>query len=169
MRRSVGSALLLVADAAALAAGGRIPATGAQDATPAAAGTTVEVVAAGESATLPSAPVDIVLLRFRTPPGVVDVVPADDPALGLIYVESGQLTVTLTAPVVVVRAGTLATPGAGEPVAAGTQVVLGPGDSFVGPPNSGGEFRNDGAEELGLLVAAVAPQEGGTAEATPAA
>jgi hypothetical protein len=43
--------------------------------------------------------------------------------------------------------------------------MLEPGDSFVGLPEAGGEFRNDGDDDVVLLMAGIGPDQ----VATPAA
>ena len=146
-------------------------------------GITFEPLGFGIAEELPAAPADLLLARVTFDPGAGFPIEADDPSVGLAYVESGALTVRLEAPVRVVRAATIAafaTPGAAEEgavpepeeVAAGTEFTLEAGDSVVFPPNVAGEVRNDGQERAVALVALIAPPEGeaGTpAAATPAA
>lgn len=59
----------------------------------------------------------------------------------------------------VLRSDALATPAAApfETVVAGTEFALDPGDSFIGLPDAGGEFRNDGGEVV-LLIAGISPE-----------
>ncbi len=132
------------------------PAILAQEATPEAmeepAGVSIELVAAGAAETLPPAPALLAIFRAEFEPGAVFQFPADDPDTGLFVVESGVMTASSTVPVVVTRGGD---PEDTEVMAAETTFTLEPGDSFVNPPNSGGEFRNDGEEPVVLLVAAV--------------
>jgi hypothetical protein len=71
---------------------------------------------------------------------------ADDASVGLNLVESGELTLRLEAAVTVTR-----TTGP-EEVAAGTEFTLGPGESFIWPPNVAGELRNDGPEPAVQLL-----------------
>ena len=47
-------------------------------------------------------------------------------------------------------------------VAANAEFTAGPGDSFVGKDHSGGEFRNDGTEEVVLWIAGVEPDTSAT-------
>jgi quercetin dioxygenase-like cupin family protein len=151
----------------------------AQAATPAAdmlpPGVSAQPLAFGSVPSLPS-PADLVLVRFTLQPGAV--LPSDptDPSLGLLYVESGTLTVQLAAPLQITRAATVAmfaTPNAAIPgpelVAAGATATLRPGDSAVGPPHVGGNVRNTGRSPAVLLLASIAPSEMGTLAATPAA
>lgn len=148
------------------------PAAIAQEGTPvpggfvAPEGVTFEPIAMGRAEAVPPAPADFVLIRVRFAPGATFAVDPSDPGLAIIYVEAGTLTFRPTAPIVVTRAAAMATPGAmaEERVAADTEVTLGPGDALIGPPNSGGEFRNDGQEEVRLLSAYLTPA---MAAATP--
>ena len=172
-----------------LLAYGRVgPASVAQEGTPSAEefapeGVTFEPLGFGTAEELPTAPVDLVLVRFTIDPGAGFPLEADDPSVALAYVESGALAVRADAPIRVTRAATIAafaTPGAveegavpePEEVAAGTEFTLEAGDSAVFPPHVVGEIRNDGQERAVALVAIVAPPEegGGTpeAEGTPA-
>ncbi len=132
----------------------------------------------GTAEELPAAPADLLLFRVTLDPGASIPAEEGDPAVVLLYVESGSLTIQIEAPLQVTRAATIeafATPGAveegadlgPEEVAAGTEVTLEAGDSAVLPPNAPGELRNDGDEPVVGLGALVAPiQEDG---ATPAA
>jgi hypothetical protein len=146
---------------------GFISGTIAQEGTPEGSGVegaVFEPLAFGSVSTLPAAPASFQLVRVRIPPGGNISIPADDPGLVLIYVESGTMTSTATTSTSVLRAALLATPEAQpfEEVAAGAEFTVGPGDSFVGLPNSGGEFRNDGAEEVVLLIAGLLAEAAGT-------
>ena len=159
-----------------LALGGAAP-LAAQDATPAAEefapeGVAFEPLGFGTAEELPSAPADLVLIRFTIDPDAGFPIEADDPSVALAYVESGALTARVEAPIRVTRAATIAafaTPGAveegslpePEEVAAGTEFTLEAGDSVVFPPNVEGEIRNDGTEPAVALVAIVAPPEEG--------
>ena len=184
MRRAPALVSVLVVLLAGLVASGRLGGGAvAQDATPAAeefappAGVTFEPLGFGTAEELPPAPADFVLARIGFDPGAGFPIEADDPSVGLAYVESGTLTVRVEAPVRVTRAATIAafaTPGAveegavpaPEEVAAGTEFTLEAGDSAVFPPNAPGEVRNDGTERAVALVALIVPPEG--AAATPA-
>ncbi|MCD6056999.1 MAG: hypothetical protein K0Q89_529 [Thermomicrobiales bacterium] len=107
----------------------------------------------------PAGPVYFGLLHITVAPGSVFTGPADDPSVGLNLVESGELTLRLEAAVTVNRAS------GPEEVAAGTEFTLGPGESFIWPPNVAGELRNDGPEPVVQLLAFLAPAE--EAAATP--
>jgi len=100
----------------------------------------------------PAGPVYFGLLHITVAPGSVFTAPADL-SVGLNLVESGELTVRLEAPVTVTR-----TTGP-EEVAAGTEFTLGPGESFIWPPNVAGELRNDGPEPAVQLLAFLFPTQ----------
>ena len=109
-------------------------------------------------------PTDLVafgVLRITSAPGAVFSGGEDDPSIGLLLMESGELSVRIETAVTVTRAT------GPEEVAAGTEFTLGPGESFVWPANVHGEARNDGAEPTVNLVIYLAPTEG--EEATPMA
>ncbi len=107
------------------------------------------------------------LLRLTFPPGAVLPLEEGDPSLALVYVESGTLTVRIEAPVTVLRAsGDGAAEARQVEIAAGTEFMAGPGDSFVSPAVIEGEARNDGTEPVVVLAAIVEPEP--PADATPA-
>jgi hypothetical protein len=108
--------------------------------------------------TLPAAPALLILGRDRLEPGGVNVVPPD-PGLGLIAVETGVGQITVEAPIVVTRAGTGGESGTQETIPANTPFTVGPGDSFIWPPNAGGVVRNEGSEPTTAIVSAILPQE----------
>jgi hypothetical protein len=171
VRHGAVAGMLIALLLAGFVAGGRIGGTVAQEGTPPAGlgveGAVFEPLAFGDVAELPQAPASFQLVRVRIAPGGHISVPAEDPGLVLIWVESGTLTGTNTTPVRVLRAARLATPESQpfEDVAAGAEFSLEPGDSFVGLPHSGGEYRNDGNDELVLWISGISPE----AAATPAA
>jgi len=105
----------------------------------------------------PTEQVSFGVLRFTGAPGSVFTGGEDDPSIGLLLVESGELTVRIEGAVTVTRAT------GPEDVAAGTAFTLGPGESFVWPANVHGEVRNDGQEPAVNLVVSLAPVEGGAA------
>ena len=146
---------------------GRVgPLAGAQEGTPPAGafeiapGVTAEGLAFAVGQEAPS------LYRLTFAPGVTYAVqPAPD--ISLAYGESGALVFGLDVPVTVTRAGATAAPG--EPVAAGTEFTLQPGDYFVVPPLAAGEIRNEGDEPASVVVASIIPGGRATPEAgTPA-
>jgi len=100
----------------------------------------------------PAGPVYFGLLHINVAPGSVFTAPADL-SVGLNLVESGELTIRLEAAVTITR-----TTGP-EEVAAGTEFTLGPGESFIWPPNVAGELRNDGPEPAVQLLAFLFPTE----------
>jgi len=177
------SAAVLVLVGLALA-GSLLVGTAAQDATPAADGSspegvTFEPLALAPALALPN-PGDLVLVRIGLEPGAA--LPSDpaDPSFGMVLVEAGELTVRIDGPVVITRAGSFGAAGATaeaggafaapeEAVAAGEAATLRPGDVGLFPPNAGGELRNDGAAPAALLAFLVAPAGGEAGAAPPAA
>lgn len=145
----------------------RIANAAAQEATPEGGmtmdGVTLEPIAFGVATTLPATPALFQMARMRFAPGGHVIIPADDPGLVLIYVEAGTLSGTATAPTRVLRAARFATPEAElfEDVAAGSAYTVEPGDSFIGEPSAGGDFRNEGPDEAVLLIAGLQPDSGG--------
>jgi hypothetical protein len=129
------------------------------------AGATPTDLGSGAVPAYPALPAAIGLQRVAIAPGGRVETPGDDPRLVFFVVERGTLTVRSTAPAVVVRAS-----GARETVPADTDFAMGPGDSTVSGPRSGGQLRNDGAGEAALLAAILWPVGAGTpaAAATPA-
>ena len=144
-----------------LAAFGASRYASAQEATPVpegvSAGFTFEPLAFGAVPFYPPEPAEIGLARLRIEPGGRLITPADDPALGIIYVESGTLTLRNTARSVVTRATQEQ-----EEIPAETEFTLSAGDSYVGLPMSGGDARNEGTEEVSILIGFVAPLPAGT-------
>lgn len=92
----------------------------------------------------------------------------ESPALEIAYLESGTLTMTLSAPVMIGEIG--APDMEGIAVEADTEFMLETGQYIVLPPLTTGELRNDGDEPASVSVANLIPE--GTMpsmEATPAA
>jgi hypothetical protein len=95
-----------------------------------------------------------VLYRVTVAPGAILAGGQIDPAISLVSVEAGAVRVTIAAPVAITRGGGAGTP---EIVAAGTEFTAEVGDYFVTPPSVAGEYRNDGQEEVSVLVASILP------------
>jgi quercetin dioxygenase-like cupin family protein len=153
----------------------------AQEATPAGVeigGVTFEPVALATGIDLPS-PGDLFVARAALDPGGVVPIEESDPALGILLVESGTLTLQLEGPMTVTRGAGLgeamATAEATgdvsavmELVPAGQAVTLEAGDAAYIPANVAGEIRNEGQERAVRLAILVLPPEVVTGEATPA-
>jgi hypothetical protein len=90
----------------------------------------------------PAGPIVFGLLHITVAPGPVFTALDDAPSVGLKLIESGELTARIEAAVTVTR-----TTGPQE-VAAATEFTLGPGESFIWPPNVAGDLRNDGSEPV---------------------
>lgn len=174
---------LLFALLLGLLAVGLSPAARAQDEAPPAAGedfavpegVRFEVMGYGTGDDFPLLG-DIVLFRIRLEPDVTLPVDSDlVPVSGLLVVDEGSVTVSLEAPVTVLRAAGEGTPSPTETenIEAGTEFTLEAGDSTVLPGDPTAELRNDGDEEAVLLLAVVDPRAAAvddpTAEATPTA
>lgn len=104
------------------------------------------------------------LYHLHFAPGVSYPVQAS-PSLELVHMESGTMTVRLSAPVTVSQLNAM--DGSGEAVAAGTEFTLGAGQYFVLAPGVSGEVRNDSDETATISIAGMIP--GGTATPTAAA
>ena len=81
----------------------------------------------------------------------------EDPAITLVYAQTGSLILRLGAPVTVVRAGTTDAPG--ETIPAETEFTLSEGDYTVLPPGAGGEARNEGQEPAQVAAAGLIPDQ----------
>ena len=157
------------------------PGATAQEATP--AGVRIgevafEPVAFAPALDLPR-PGDLFVGRAVLEPGGVVPIVASDPALGILLVESGTLTVRLDGPMTVTRGAGLgeATTTAQttgdlgalmEAVAAGQTVTLAAGDAAYIPAHVAGEIRNESQEPAVRLAILVLPPGTTTGEATPA-
>jgi quercetin dioxygenase-like cupin family protein len=153
----------------------------AQEATPAGVeigGVTFEPVALATDLALPS-PGDLFVARASLEPGGVVPIVESDPALGILLVESGTLTLQLAGPMTVTRGAGLGAAMATaeatgdfsalmESVPAGQAVTLAAGDAAYIPANVAGEIRNEGQEPAVRLAILVLPPEAMTGEATPA-
>ena len=151
----------------------------AQEGTPAAEeeipeGVTFEPLGFGAADELPAPPADLFLFRIGLEPDASFPLDPEDPSVALVYVESGEVTFEVDAPITVLRAAGPGTPFPmeQEEFAAGTAFALSAGDSAVVPPRVAGEARNEGSEPVAVLVANVGPLEGENGEgetATPVA
>jgi quercetin dioxygenase-like cupin family protein len=127
---------------------------------------------------LPS-PGDLLVARAALDPGGVVPIEQSDPALGILLVEAGTLTLQLEGPMTVTRGV-----GLGEAMAtaqatgdvsavmasvpAGQVATLAAGDAAYIPANVAGEIRNEGQERAVRLAILVLPPEAMTGAATPA-
>src|SRR5215211_1109649 len=157
------------------------PTAVAQKATPAGVeigDVTFEPVALATDIDLPS-PGDLFVARASLDPGGVVPIAESDPALGILLVESGTLTVQVEGPMTVTRGAGLGAAMATaqatgefsavmESVPAGEAVTLAAGDAAYIPANVAGEIRNEGQEPAVRLAFLVLPPEDMTGEATPA-
>jgi len=157
------------------------PDASAQEATPAGVeigGVTFEPVALAMGIDFPS-PGDLVVVRAALDPGGVVPIEERDPALGILLVESGTLTVQLEGPMTVTRGPGLGTAAMAtaeatgdvsalmESVPTGQAVTLAAGDAAYIPANVAGEICNEGQERAVRLAILVVPPEAMMGEATP--
>ena len=159
----------------------RQPVASGQEATPAGVkigGVTFEPVALATGIDLPS-PGDLFVARAALDPGGVVPIAANDPALGILLVESGTLTLQLEGPMTVTRGASLGAAmataqatgdvsAAMESIPAGQAVTLAAGDAASIPANVAGEIRNEGQEPAVRLAILVFPPQAMTGAATPA-
>jgi quercetin dioxygenase-like cupin family protein len=157
----------------------RLP-VAAQEATPTGVeigGVTFTPVALATGIALPS-PGDLFVGRAALDAGAVVPIAESDPALGILLVESGTLTVRVQGPMMVSRGtsvgAAMATAQATEDfrplmeaVAAGQAVTLAAGDAAYIPAHVAGEIRNEGQEPAVRLAILVLPPGSMPGEATP--
>ena len=123
----------------------------AQESTPAAGMTGVEVAPGVTFDLMPASEDPPSLYRLRFAPGAT-LAFVDDPAISLVYVESGALSLQLDAAVSDARPDSAS--GDDE---ADTALTLAQGDYFVLPPLVAGEIRNEGQEPMSIVIAAITP------------
>jgi hypothetical protein len=123
----------------------------AQESTPTAETTGVEVAPGVTFDLMPASEDPPSLYRLRFAPGAT-LSFVDDPAISLVYVESGALSLQLDAAVSDARPE--AASGDEE---ADTALSLTQGDYFVLPPLVAGEIRNEGQEPMSIMIAAITP------------
>ena len=122
----------------------------AQESTPTSGMTGVEISPGVTFELLPSSEDPPTLYRLRLAPGV-SLSFVDDPAISLVYVESGALSLRLDAAVSDAR------PDGSDDQEARRAVKLSQGDYFVLPPLVAGEIRNEGQEPVAMVIAAITP------------
>ena len=126
--------------------------THAQEGTPTAGATGVEIAPGVTFELLPSSENPPTLYRLRLAPGV-SLPFVDDPAISLVYVESGALSLQLDAAVSDTRPDVASQ----DEEKAGQAAELSQGDYFVLPPLVAGELRNKGQEPVSIVIAAITP------------
>ena len=155
--------VILIAGLITLTCGTQRPvSTHAQASTPEAETTGVEVAPGVTFELMPASEDPPSLYRLRFAPGAT-LAFVDDPAISLVFVESGALSLELEAAVSDARPEA----SSGDE-AANTAVDLGQGDYFVLPPLVAGEIRNAGQDPMSIVIAAITPGViPATAMATP--
>ena len=125
--------------------------TRAQESTPAVT-TGVEVAPGVTFELMPASDVPPSLYRLRfAPDATLSFV--DDPAISLVYVESGALSLQLDAAINDARPEG----SSGDEEEADTVLSLTGGDYFVLPPLVAGEIGNEGQEPMSIVIAAITP------------
>jgi hypothetical protein len=157
---SRGVIVILISGLVTFAAGVLGPiSAGAQESTPTAGMAGVEVAPGVTFELLPSSEDPPSLYRLHIAPGAT-LTFEGDPAISLVYVESGALALQMRAAVSDTRpdAQSDATEGAD------TASSVAEGDYFVLPPLIAGEMRNEGQDPVSIVIAAITP---GLIPATP--
>ncbi len=127
--------------------------TGAQESTPPAETTEIEIAPGVAFGLVPPSEDPPALYRLRLAVGAT-LAFADDPAISLVYVESGTLALQLNTPVSDARPDETAA----DTDAADTPVTVQQGDYFVLPPLVAGEIRNEGRDSASIVIAAITPE-----------
>ncbi len=130
---------------------GPVP-TRAQESTPPAETAGVEIAPGVTFELVPVSEDPPSLYRLRLAPGAT-LAFVDDPAISLVYVESGALSLELDAAVSDARPD--AESGAEEDADAALEISQ--GDYFVLPPLVAGEIRNETQKPAAILIAAITP------------
>jgi len=126
--------------------------TRAQESTPAAEMPGLEVAPGVTFELMPASDVPPSLYRLRFAPGAT-LSFVDDPAISLVYVESGALSLQLDAAISDARPEV----SSGDEEEADTVLSLTGGDYFVLPPLVAGEIGNEGQEPMSIVIAAITP------------
>ena len=139
--------------------------TDAQEGTPQAEMIGVEIASGVTFELVPSSEDPPSLYRLRLAPGAT-LSFVGDPAISLVYVESGELTLQMDAEVSDARPDA---PSEDEEDA-NPAVMVNLGDYFVLPPLVAGEMRNESQRPVSIVIAAITPGLiPGTAVGTPVA
>jgi hypothetical protein len=127
--------------------------TGAQESTPTAEAIGVEIGPGVTFDLMPASEDPPSLYRLRFAPGAT-LSFVDDPAISLVYVESGTLSLELNAAISDARPEA----SSAEETDAGSALQLSEGDYLVLPPLVAGEIRNEGQEPAAIVIAAITPE-----------
>ena len=155
---------------------GSLGPTAAQDATPPSAPAaatpepvTFRTLASGSVDILAPGTAAIAFGRVTLAPGATVPLDPTDPSATLVYMATGAATFRVEAELTVARGARASTPvpTAPEVIPVGTAFTLSDGDSILLPPMTGGEVRNDGAEEAVVWVVTVAVFTEAAATPTP--
>lgn len=130
----------------------------AQEATPPATAEDAEVAPGVIFTLLPASEDPPSLYRLAFEPGAA-LYFAGDPAISLVLVESGAVSLNMNAAVSDARAAT--------PAGDASALLMDQGDYFVLPPLVAGEIRNNGEEPAAILIAAITPGQFPVVSGTP--
>ncbi|HLL49208.1 MAG TPA: hypothetical protein VK356_00950 [Thermomicrobiales bacterium] len=126
--------------------------TDAQEGTPQVGMIGVEIASGVTFELVPSSEDPPSLYRLRLAPGAT-LSFVGDPAISLVYVESGELTLQMDAEVSDARPDV---PGEDEQDA-DPALTVNLGDYFVLPPQVAGEMRNESQRTVSIVIAAITP------------
>lgn len=126
-------------------------------------GVTLDIAANAVIESLPDGLDQLVLYRMSLASETRFPIEPGQDGVALVEVEAGTLTANAAAELQISRAG--AEPGSIEAAPAGEDLTLEPGDSVLVPDDLTGELRNEGEDEVSLLVLeAVSPTDAGDEE-----
>lgn len=120
-------------------------------------GVTLDVIASGVAEGVPETADQLVLFRLTLEPGAVFPIVPEQGSVALAEVERGVLTSAVDGTMQVARAD--AEPGEEEAISGGETISLESGDSALYAPNLTGDIRNEGSEDVSLLIMEAAPSE----------
>src|SRR5688500_3314841 len=140
--------VVLIAIAALLGILAPLDPARAQEATPPASAEDTEVAPGVTFTLLPTSEDPPSLYRLEFAPGAA-LYFAGDPAISLVLVESGAISLNMNAAVSDARAAT--------PAGSAAALAMDQGDYFVLPPLVAGEIRNTSEEPASILIAAITP------------
>lgn len=150
---SRGAIVVLISGVVAFTCGMLGPiSTDAQESTPAAETTGVEIAPGVTFDLVPPSEDPPSLYRLLLAPGAT-LSFAGDPAISLVYVESGALSLQMAAAVSDARTDA----DDGDEEDADAALTLSEGDYFVLPPLVAGDIRNEGQDPVSIMIAAITP------------
>jgi hypothetical protein len=113
-------------------------------------GVSLDYLAFATAYDVPAEANQLVLFRMPLAPGAVFRITPEQDGVALAEVERGVLTTSVDGPVQIARAR--AEPGVEETIAGGETFTLDRGDSALCGAGLSGDIRNEGSEEVSLLI-----------------